>query len=153
MKMYKKHIFSLITLTILAGCSGPWSSSKTTPQATESKTIVNNPHITNINSTNDFKKLINTKNSIVIKFSAAWCGACKSIQPLYEEIAQEFSKQYTFAVVDIDKTKDLGNEYKITGIPVFMFFKNGEETDQNKRIIGSSVSKSEFITTMQAALQ
>lgn len=147
----KKHVIFVVTLLTLSGCKFPWSSSTpNTKEATENATTT---VIKTITSTQAFKNLLATKKPIVAKFTAPWCGACKTIQPTYEKVAQELSQAYTFVAVDIDKAKELSQEFNIKGIPTFIFFKEGKEVDSSKRIIGSSISKDEFLATIKTTLQ
>ncbi|MBC8413136.1 MAG: thioredoxin [Nitrospira sp.] len=72
------------------------------------------------------------KSSVVtmVDFWATWCGPCKIIAPVVEELAKEYGEKVNFTKVNTDENPDLASKYKIRGIPTLMFFKNGEILDQ-----------------------
>lgn len=130
---------------LLPSCTW-FSHEETTKTATSSSST-----LLSITNDADFKTdVIESKKPTVVKFTAAWCGACKTIQPLYQEIAHEYKDQYAFAVLDVDHARSIAKEYNIQGIPAFLFFKDGKEIDSTLRIIGT-VNKAEFITKMTQA--
>lgn len=74
----------------------------------------------------EFKTIIGGSQLVVVDFWATWCGPCKMIAPKFEA----FSNTYTDAVfikVDVDEAEAIAEEYEITAMPTFMFFKNGEK--------------------------
>ena len=64
----------------------------------------------------------------VVDFSAVWCGPCKMLGPVLEEISEEMS-DVEFFNADVDKNMDLAKEYRITNIPAVLVLKNGEVID------------------------
>ncbi|KRN03909.1 thioredoxin family protein [Holzapfeliella floricola] len=77
-------------------------------------------------SREDFKKLIAQKNTVVLMFSADWCGDCRFIKPQLPAIEAEFSKM-TFYEVDRDQSMDVVQDLNIMGIPSFVVFRDGQE--------------------------
>lgn len=63
---------------------------------------------------------------VVVDFFATWCGPCKMIAPLFEELAKEYSGKARFVKVDIDESPNLAATYKVRGVPTLMVFKGGE---------------------------
>ena len=63
---------------------------------------------------------------VVIDFYAEWCGPCKTLKPIFEEIAHELGNKYVFAKVNIDVCKDVAAQYSITSIPTVAIFSNGK---------------------------
>ena len=85
------------------------------------------------------EKVISSTQPVVVDFSAAWCGACQTIKPTFEKIAQEFVAKYVFAEVDVDAASEVANNYNIKGMPTITFFKNGKEAvSEENRIIGAT---------------
>ena len=94
-----------------------------------SKTV----HIT---SPEHFTQLLRTSRTVVADFYADWCGPCKAIAPVYEQLSQQLSRPgaIAFAKIDTDRQKEIAGTYGITAMPTFMIFKAGRET---KRIRGA----------------
>lgn len=79
-----------------------------------------------------FKETIETGVTLV-DFYADWCGPCKMIAPIINELADELNGQATIAKVDIDNSQSTTSMYDITSVPTLILFKNGQEA---KRIVG-----------------
>lgn len=143
----KKNTFLYViipSLLLLSSCS--WFARQESVQTKDSLVI-------SIQNEQDFKaKVLESKKPTIVKFTATWCGACKVVQGLYEEIAQTYKDQYAFAIVDVDQTRTLAKEYKIQGIPAFLFFNNGKEVDNALRIVGI-FEKPDFIQKINQAFK
>lgn len=62
---------------------------------------------------------------VFVKFGAEWCGPCKSLQPILDELATEYADKIKFINVDIDKTT-IAAQYNIRGVPTMLFLKDGQ---------------------------
>nr|POE63618.1 thioredoxin-like protein 1 [Quercus suber] len=89
-----------------------------------------------ITSAQQFTQVLNSSRIVVTDFYADWCGPCKAIAPVYEQLSQQLSRPgvITFVKVNTDHQKDITQTYNITAMPTFMIFKAGRET---KRIRGA----------------
>lgn len=67
---------------------------------------------------------------VVVDFWAEWCGPCKKLSPVIEEIAEEMGEQITVAKVDVDSQRTLGAMYQVLSIPTVMIFKDGEKVEE-----------------------
>ena len=88
-------------------------------------------------SQNEFNE-VTASEVAVIDFSATWCGPCKMLAPVLEEVAQELPK-VTFAKVDVDQDPSLAGRYGIQSIPHLILFKDGQAVDQISGFVGKDV--------------
>ncbi len=78
----------------------------------------------------NFDKTINKDKKIfVIDFWAEWCGPCKLLSPIVDELANELDEKVLFGKVDLDNNQDLAMKFSIRSIPTLLMFKNGELKD------------------------
>ena len=66
---------------------------------------------------------------VVVDFYAPWCGPCKTLAPLLEQLATEFQGRIKFAKANVDDTPELAATYQITGVPTLALFRGGEPID------------------------
>ena len=67
---------------------------------------------------------------VVVDFYADWCGPCKKMAPLVEQLAAEFDGKVKIGKLNVDENQDIAGEYKVMSIPNFIFFKNGQVAEQ-----------------------
>jgi len=84
----------------------------------------------------NFKEaVINETKPVVIDFWAPWCGPCRMIAPIIDELAVEYDGTAVFAKCDVDSSSDVPVKYGIRNIPTLLFFKRGELKD---KIVGAT---------------
>lgn len=87
-----------------------------------------------LNDTTEFEKDILSSDKVsMVDFFATWCGPCKMLSPVIDEIAEEFEGKANIVKVDSDNIPELCTTYSIKLLPTLVFFKNGKEVD---RIVG-----------------
>ncbi|KAL9079770.1 MAG: hypothetical protein Q9157_001342 [Trypethelium eluteriae] len=88
--------------------------------------------IVEIQSPSQFQQLLSSSTVVVTDFWATWCGPCKSIAPIYEQLSSQLSRpnKVTFTKVDTDKQTQIAQSYNITAMPTFLVFKNGREVSR-----------------------
>lgn len=78
---------------------------------------------------------------VVVDFFATWCGPCKMLSPVIDELSGEL-ENVNFVKVDIDQSMDLAQKFKIVSVPTLKVFKNGEEVDTLMGFMPKEVLKS-----------
>ena len=76
------------------------------------------------------KEVLQSDVPVVVDMFATWCGPCKMMAPVVEEIAKEYEGIAKVGKVDIDQDSDLAARYSIMSVPTFLIFKNGEVVDK-----------------------
>ena len=79
----------------------------------------------------NFKELLKGDKPVVVDFWAEWCGPCKMIAPIVDELAEAYKDLVLIGKVNVDENEDLPVEYGIRTIPTLLFFKNGELVDKH----------------------
>ena len=85
---------------------------------------------------------------VLVDFYADWCGPCKMISPMVEQLAAEYEGKIKVGKVNVDENMNLASTYRIMSIPAIMIFKNGEIAEQ---IIGA-VPKAQLVQKIEAVL-
>lgn len=79
-----------------------------------------------ITTENFEKEVLNSEVPVLVDFFATWCGPCKMMSPIVEELAKEMEGKAKVYKVDTDEEQDLAIKYGIMSIPTFIVFRNGE---------------------------
>ena len=83
----------------------------------------------------------------LVDFWAEWCGPCKMMTPVIDELASEFGDKVTVAKIDVDSQQELATKFQVSSIPTIIVFKDGEIAE---RFVGVT-SKSDLATALDAA--
>lgn len=79
--------------------------------------------------TSNFETLAKGDKLVIIDFWAQWCGPCKALGPVVEELAQEYENEVIIGKCDVDENTELAAQFGVMNIPMLVFLKNGEMVD------------------------
>jgi len=101
-----------------------------------------------VNDGNFDEVVIKSEKPVLVDFWAEWCGPCRIISPILDEISAEFAERALVVKCDVDSSPDISARYGIRNIPTVLFFKNGNIAD---RQVGA-VPKNIFLTKLNALI-
>jgi len=84
------------------------------------------------------KEVMESDVPVVVDFWATWCGPCKMVAPVIEELAKEYDKKVKIGKVDVDENPNTASRFGVMSIPTIMFFKGGRVMDQSVGAISKS---------------
>jgi thioredoxin 1 len=89
-------------------------------------------------------EVLQSDQPVLVDFSAAWCGPCKQLTPIIEELAQEYDGRVKIGTVDVDASQQVAGTYGIMSVPTVLLFKGGEQVDSIVGLNAKSVYKSKI---------
>jgi thioredoxin 1 len=100
-----------------------------------------------LNDANFQSDVIDSNLPVLVDFWAEWCGPCKMIGPVIDQVSADLEGVAKVGKVNVDEARELAVKYNVRSIPLLLFFKNGEVKDQ---IVGASVTKDQLKAKLQA---
>lgn len=102
-----------------------------------------------LNITNEnYEAIVAESKPLVIDFWAEWCGPCRTIAPIVEELAEEYADRVNIGKCDVDSSDDVVAVYRVRNIPTLVFIKDGQVVDKH---VGA-ISRSDLVAKIEAML-
>jgi len=83
---------------------------------------------------NDFEETIEEYPLVLVDFWAAWCGPCKMMEPVLEDLAEDYQGEVVIGKMNVDKNQNIPSRFQVSSIPTMVFFKEGKAVD---RMVGA----------------
>lgn len=92
--------------------------------------MADNPNIVTITDSNFKSEVLDADQPVLVDFWAAWCGPCRQIAPIIEDLADEFEGRAKVGKVNVDDNPQVAQQFGVRSIPTLLFFKDGEVAEQ-----------------------
>jgi thioredoxin 1 len=86
--------------------------------------------VNDVNNDNFKKEVLESKIPVIVDFWAAWCGPCKMMGPVFEDLSKDYKGKLKFAKINVEEEEDIASENDIMGIPCLIVFNKGKEIDR-----------------------
>lgn len=91
-----------------------------------------------------FTDIINSEKPVLIDFFATWCGPCKSLSPIIQDLAKDMGDSVRVIKIDVDKNQAVSQKYQIRGVPTMMIFKEGKQLWRQSGVLPKDQIKAEL---------
>ena len=92
-----------------------------------------------------FKEIINQDKPVLVDFYATWCGPCKTMGPIFENVKQKVGDKGTILKIDVDKNQKLASELNISGVPTLIIYKNGKQVWRQSGVVDANTIQQKML--------
>lgn len=85
-----------------------------------------------------FSDLINSEIPVLVDFYATWCGPCKTMSPILDDVASQVQGKAKVIKVDVDKNQQAASVYQVRGVPTLILFKKGKQVWRQSGVVGAN---------------
>ena len=98
-------------------------------------------------------EVLNSDHPVLVDFWAAWCGPCRVMNPIINNLAEKYADIVTIAKADIDETEEIASQYNIKAIPTILIFQNGKEVERIPGLVTQEVLEQKLnVLTVDASV-
>jgi thioredoxin 1 len=108
-----------------------------------------NPNVHEVSDTSFDGDILKSTVPVLVDFWAPWCGPCRTVAPIVDDLANQYAGKIKVAKVNVDESQQVAFQYQVTSIPTFILFKNGRVAD---RVLGA-LPRSEFVKFIDRNIQ
>lgn len=83
----------------------------------------------------NFEEVIKTDLPVILDIGATWCGPCKALAPIVDELAEELAGRVVVAKVDVDEAPGIASQFRVRNVPTVLFIKNGQAVDKSVGLV------------------
>jgi thioredoxin 1 len=98
-------------------------------------------HVHEVSDASFDNEVVKSATPVFVDFWAPWCGPCRSVSPIVDDLATQYQGKLKVAKINVDESSVVAMKYQVTSIPTFILFKNGQVAD---RVLGA-MPRSEFV--------